>query len=120
MRISFDIGGVLSKYPDTFRDLIATLRRGGAEVFVITDIPDRETARSLVIDNGFAVPAEHVLCADYAAHGDRCKEELIRRLQIDMHFDDYAGYAAAASRACVSLLVWPDPDKPYNGGGFVP
>ena len=37
MKIAFDIGGVLSKYPDTFRPIITALEAGGIECHIITD-----------------------------------------------------------------------------------
>lgn len=44
LRISFDIGGVLTKRPDVFRPMIEALIKGGAEVFVIT--PSSASART--------------------------------------------------------------------------
>ena len=38
MKLAFDIGGVLGKYPSVFLPMVSALGHGGAEVFVITEI----------------------------------------------------------------------------------
>lgn len=118
IKIAFDIGGVLSKEPSIWRRMIDTLQRGGAEVYIITDMPDRQEVLDLVSSNGFDVPEERVLTADYNSHEDRCKQILIKEHSIEVFIDDYAGYVAAASEECVSLFVWPRPNKPYNSKDF--
>jgi hypothetical protein len=116
-RISWDIGGVLSKYPEVFRPLIKVLIAGGAEVFVITDMPDHEKAVKFVQGNGYDIKAENILCSDYATHGENCKARTIEEYGIQVHVDDFPGYVANAS--CVNLFVWPNPDKPYYADEFV-
>jgi hypothetical protein len=117
VRISFDIGGVLSKHPNVFRPMVEALVRGGAEVFVITDIPDHAKAVALVRGNGYDVAENRILNACYTDHAERCKEQLIREHKIDLHIDDFPAYCAHT--ACVSLLVWPNPDLPYYADDFV-
>lgn len=124
LKISFDIGGVISKYPAEFRMLMATLQQGGAEVFVITDMHPRETSLVMLRENGFDfVPEDHILNADYTTHGEDCKAALIKEHGIQIHIDDFAGYCAHTEG--ISLFVWPNPEKPYyhddwkaDGGSF--
>lgn len=121
LRISFDIGGVLSKHPAVYRKMMQALADGGAEVYVITDMSDHERAVKLLGTNDFDVLPERVLCADWDAHGDMCKAELIRQHGIQVHVDDFLGYSAGAAEVegCVSLLGWPDPYAPYYHEDFV-
>ncbi len=116
-RVSFDIGGVLSKYPHVFRPMVRALVAGGAEVYVITDMPDHGQSVKFVRENGYDVAPERVLNADYAEHGERCKEVVIESHKIDLHVDDFPGYCAHSK--CVSLFVWPNPELPYYHDDFV-
>lgn len=111
LRVSFDIGGVLSKYPE-FKEMALALQRGGAEVFVVTDMHPRETSLKMLRENGFDfIPEDHILNADYTAHGEDCKAALIKEHGIQIHIDDFAGYCAHTEG--ISLFVWPNPEKPY-------
>lgn len=113
LRIAFDIGGVLSKYPDILRRMILALLAGGAEVHVITDMHDQADVLRQLERNGYgAIPAEHVHCADYDAHGEGCKAVLLDSLGIEVFLDDFIGYVSAGG-CPVRLLVMPDASKPY-------
>jgi hypothetical protein len=116
LRISFDIGGVLSKYPKVFVPMVQALQAGGAEVFVITDMHQHEQSVKFVQENGYQIPDDHILNSDYAQYGERCKELTIKQHQIDLHIDDFPGYCAHI--ACVSLFVWPNPHEPYYHDDF--
>ena len=118
LRISFDIGGVLSKYPDTFRKLVnALLTSPAIEVFVITDIHNHDQSVRFVQENGFNIPEERILNSDYATYGEACKSEMIEKYEIDIHIDDFPGYCAHTK--CISLFVWPNPEKPYYDDNWV-
>ena len=127
MKFAFDIGGVISKYPDIFRPLIAQLTAAGNEVHVITDMP-RKTAIEMLAANAIVIPDSMVHGADFETHGEFCKAILLRDLGIDMLFDDFGGYTLWDSQlgpAPVRLLLAPDPFKPYyalewrcESGGF--
>lgn len=116
MRIAFDIGGVLSKYPHIFRPMVAHLVAGGAEVFVITDMHDHAQSVRFVHGNGYDIPDENILNSDYATYGELCKAKTIRDNRIDVHVDDFPGYCAHTE--CVSLFVWPQPKEPYYHDDF--
>jgi hypothetical protein len=112
MKLAFDIGGVLGKYPDVFIPMISALQNGGAEVFVITDILEKQTAQVLLNRYGYSIQNEMILCADFKKYGERCKALLIKEYGIDIIIDDHPGYCADSG--CVSLLVWPNPYAPYE------
>lgn len=127
--IAFDIGGVLSKYPDTCRRLIGDLMRGGHAVCVITDQHDHAEVMRTLVANGFSppIPPQSVFCADYQHHGDACKAVLMRRLGVTILVDDHPGYAVWPwpEPAPMRLLVQPDVRRPYwaadwqcEGGDF--
>lgn len=123
MKIAFDIGGVLSKYPDVFRPLLKRLLLPSAaislweseliEVYVISDIKPHAKAVAFCYDNGFDVPLKNIVCADYQAHGENCKAVLCAELEIDILVDDHMGYVCAPDSPPVRLLVMPDPSRPY-------
>lgn len=116
LKVSFDIGGVLSKYPNVFRPIIEALQLGGIEVFVITDMHDHAQSVKFVQGNGFNIPADHILNSDYATHGENCKAITIEKNHIDVHVDDFPGYCAHTK--CVSLFVWPNPEQAYYADDF--
>ncbi len=113
MRVAFDIGGVLSKYPGQFRLLSRILDEAGIEVHIITDMHPKETVLEHLALNGFEfIPADHVHSADYDAYGEGCKAVLLEQLRIDLFVDDFIGYVAAGG-APIRLLVMPDATRPY-------
>lgn len=119
MRIAFDIGGVLSKYPNVFRPLVELiLGRGGdqaygIEVFIISDMKPHAKAVAFCHDNGFFVPPERILCADYEHGSEYCKAKVCQDYRIDLLIDDHMGYLAVLDNPTVRLFVMPDPDRPY-------
>jgi len=127
MRVAFDVGGVLSKYPGEFRELIANLIRGGNEVFIISDIHPRERILDLLRMNHFVtdderwpigpalIPEENVYSADYHTHGEACKAVMLEQLGIDMFFDDFIGYVTPiiGEHRTIRFLIMPDHEKPY-------
>lgn len=113
LRVAFDIGGVISKYPGIMRQMIAALVIGGVEVHVITDMHDHASVMRQLAMNGLnAIAPERVHCADYNAHGEGCKAELLAALQIDVFLDDFIGYVSVGG-CPVRLLVMPDASRPY-------
>ena len=118
LRIAFDIGGVLSKRPDVFRPMVAALQAGGARVYVITDMHEHAQSVRFVRENGYDIPPNRILNADYDTYGEHCKAEVVKEHAIDVLVDDFPGYVAADSPA-VKLFVWPDPSQPYYADDFV-
>lgn len=111
MIFSFDIGGVISRQPAVFRELIRALQLAGHDVRIITDM-DLKTAVKMLSDNGFTfIPADHIHFADYGQHGDLCKAVLLKKLGVDVHFDDHMGYIM--EEPGVGMLVMPRPGQPY-------
>jgi hypothetical protein len=119
LRISFDIGGVLSKYPHIFRPLIYALAYSlNVELFVVTDMHDHEQSVKFVHDNGFeCIPGNRILNSDYETYGELCKAVVLKENKIDIHIDDFPGYL---TEGCpVRLLVWPNPEEPYYHDDWV-
>lgn len=112
VKISFDIGGVLSKYPAIFLPLIKCLIAGGADVHILTDMHDREKTLAILAKNGFdIIPPENIHNSDYSEHGELCKAIILEKYQIDIHIDDLPGYL---TEGCpVRLQLFPDPHLPY-------
>jgi hypothetical protein len=118
VRIAFDIGGVISKYPEILLPLIRCLVAGGAAVHVVTDMPDRGAVMRLLADNDVSIPPERVHLADYNTWGEGCKAEVMREISADILIDDHLGYLVADG-CPVRLFVVPDPDRPYHAPNWV-
>jgi hypothetical protein len=113
LRIAFDVGGVLSKYPETFGRMARALAAGGVEVWVVSDMP-RPTLLDMLARNGLGwIPTERCIAADYAAHGEECKAIACATAKIDVLVDDFIGYVAVPGAPPVRLLVMPDASRPY-------
>lgn len=112
VRISCDIGGVLSKYPEIFLPFVKALMAGGAEVFCVTDMHDRTKTLDMLARNGFdIIPEKNVINSDYNTYGELCKAVVLRENNIDIHIDDFPGYL---TEGCpVRLQTCPDPYKAY-------
>ncbi len=109
--MAFDIGGVISRYPEQMRALMLALVRGGAEVHVLTDMP-RETARACLNANGFGFVTDgHLHCADWSEHGDLCKTRVCEAQRFDVLVDDRPDYVAAGE--FIGLVTAPRPGRGY-------
>lgn len=114
VRVAFDIGGVLSKYPDVFRLVVSTLVVSSeVEVYILSDMKPHAKAVAFCHDNDFFVPPENIICCDYEQYGETCKAVECERLGIDILVDDFPGYVATVGNPLVRLLVMPDPSLPY-------
>lgn len=118
MRIAFDVGGVLSRYPEIFRPLLYILHHHigsrNVEVLIISDMHPKEKIMDMLARNDFGfIDADHVYSADYQKHGENCKAVLCQKLGIDILVDDFIGYVATVGSPPVRLLVMPDPSIPY-------
>ena len=117
MKVAFDIGGVLSKYPEVFRRLVQALIDAGVEIFVLTDMHDPDESYAMLERNGFGmILRDHLYNVDYTNHGEMCKSIAVKKLGIDLFIDDFPGYLSWDNQlgpAPVRLLVQPDPFRPY-------
>lgn len=115
MKIAFDVGGVLSKYPDVFRPLIEVLHfaGGGVEVYFISDMHPVVKIVDVLRLNTIPCLIHRVHSADYTTHGEECKAVLCEQLGIDILIDDFPGYLATVGKPLVRLLVMPDPTRDY-------
>lgn len=118
LKIAFDIGGVLSKYPDTFRKLVIKLQAETApgipssvEVYVISDMHDVDMMHNMLRLNDIHIDKSKIFSADYTNQGEYCKTKLCNDLGIDIFIDDFLGYLAEGD--FVRLLVMPNVNKPY-------
>lgn len=115
LKIAFDIGGVLSKFPDQFRPLVRALLNSAdlVEVWVLSDMKPHEKAVAFCHDNGFDVWPERVVVADHDTYGEACKAVACEQHGIEVLIDDHMGYVCQDGRPPVRLLVMPDPYRPY-------
>lgn len=112
LRIAFDVGGVLTKYPDVFKALLKWLHDyTGVEVFIVSDMHPVQKIIDMLELNGLSFFKHKVHSADFKTHGELCKTVLCEQLGIDILIDDFTGYVAAGK--FVRLLVMPDPVEPY-------
>lgn len=138
MKIGFDIGGVLSKYPSEIIRLINILGYGKHlgfdscdfdDIFFITDQHPKSEVVETIWENGlYGFPESNIYCADYYKYGNMAKAILIRDLGIHIFIDDFDGYLQwdnSLGPQPLLLKVMPDAFKPYwadswkcNGGDF--
>jgi hypothetical protein len=113
LRVGFDLGGVVTKYPEQFRPLLEILfHNPKVEVFIVTDMRE-DKARDMLHLNRMDWLVGRVVSADYDRHGENCKAVLCQSLKIDILIDDHMGYLAIVGRPPVRLFVMPDPSLPY-------
>lgn len=113
MKIAFDVGGVLSKYPAVFRKFFNALRDApGVEVYVISDMHPPGKILDMLLRNDFCLDG-HIHSADYKTHGENCKAVLCAELGIDILVDDFIGYVAIPGSPPVRLLLMPDASLDY-------
>lgn len=94
MKIAFDIGGVISKYPGQMKTMMKALIAGGVEVFILTDMP-QTTAIPMCRLNGIDFIADdHILSADWGLHQDSAKTVVMKERSIDILIDDRPDYVA--------------------------
>lgn len=119
MKIAFDIGGVISKYPEIFIPLMYKLHTSKIEVHIITDMHDRAQTLKMLAMNGIDfIPENRIHNSDYTTHGELCKSVILKELEIDIIIDDHIGYVA--SEGCpVRLLVMPDPIRDYYSEDWI-
>ncbi len=119
LKVAFDIGGVLSK-DSRWRCLALAIQcsyYGDNEVYVITDIHDKDEVLRMLENNMLDfIPPERVFCSDYAQYGEACKAVLLKELGIDIFFDDFVGYLQWDSQlgpAPLRCLIMPDMFRSY-------
>ena len=115
MRIAFDVGGVLSKYPHTLKPLLALIHQHGftsnVEAWIISDMHPEQKIIDMLQLNEVHFLMHRVRSADYATHGENCKAVLCKELGIDILIDDFPGYVASGEH--MRLMVMPAPTEPY-------
>ncbi len=116
IKIAFDVGGVLSKYPGLFKKILWMLigdrdQWRPIELYCISDMHPVQKIRDALELNGFLEFFDHVLSADHETYGERCKQVLCEEHGIDVLIDDFQGYLAGGKH--VRMMVMPDPDEPY-------
>lgn len=127
VKIAFDIGGVLSKYPDEFRLIMDALRHNDNcephDIYIITDQHPKEQVIKILTDNKFIgyyddlIKPENVYCSNYSKYGEMCKAVLLHDLKIDIFVDDFPGYLNWDYRwgkPPLRLFVWPDASREYH------
>jgi hypothetical protein len=111
IKIAFDVGGVLSKYPDILIPLLHELYTNeNIEIHIISDMHPVEKIRDMLALNNVSYHFVH--SADYGKHGEFCKSEICKEHNIDIIIDDFIGYLAP-NYAPIRLLVMPDATLDY-------
>ncbi len=129
MKIGFDIGGVLSKYPDEFRRLMISLSYENHDLYIITDMHPAESVLDVLVKNDFnLISPNDIYSANYEKYGNMAKAILIKELGLDIFIDDFEGYLqwdSSLGSQPILLKVQPDAFKPYwadtwkcDGGEF--
>lgn len=114
LRVAFDVGGVLSKYPKIFNHLLRILYSGtDCQIYILSDMHPKEKILDMLNRNGLAfIDPNNVISCDYNQYGEACKANVCKDLGIDILVDDFIGYVADVA-APVRLLLMPDTNKSY-------
>lgn len=127
MKIGFDIGGVLSKYPDEFNKLLESLMDSdyySHEIYIISDMHPVDKIVENLSNNSKKYPCfgwlannpTQIYSANYEKHGNIAKAILIKDLGIQIFFDDFDGYLqwdSSLGPQPILLKVQPDMFRPY-------
>jgi acid phosphatase class B len=120
VKIGFDIGGVISKYPEQFKRFFWDYfinKDYPDRVYIITDQHPKEQVIKTLADNGFEfIFHDDIYCADYEKYGNMAKAVLIKELGLDIFIDDFDGYLqwdSSLGPQPILLKVMPDVYKPY-------
>lgn len=112
LKIAFDIGGVISKYPEIFKKFIEAINQDKIELFILTDMHPKEKVKETLWMNGFGFADENILIADYTKYGEAAKAVLCKEYKIDIFIDDFIGYVNDTG-APIRLLLMPNSKLPY-------
>ena len=112
MKIAFDIGGVISRYPKQMLEMMTALIKGGTEVHIITDM-NQQDALTTCKENKILdiINRKNIHSADWSANGDKCKTEICENIGIDILIDDRPDYCAQGN--FIGLVLSPRPDTQY-------
>lgn len=118
LRIAFDIGGAISRYPDVFRRLIGILQfseglNRGVETHIISDMHPLEKIKQTLEMNGLHFADDRIHSADYTRFGDECKAVVCEEQSIDVLIDDHMAYVSVSGSPLVRLFVMPDAGLDY-------
>lgn len=113
MRIAFDIGGVISRYPKQMKEMIKSFIQSGHDVYIITDMNPTD-ALSACENNDIlltGIKQENIISANWSEHGDLCKSVVMKNLSIDVMFDDRPDYIYEG--VPIGFFLMPRPSMPY-------
>ena len=111
-KIGFDIGGILSKFPEAIAFYRACLASPLMEVHIVTDMP-KDKALAMLALNSIEHDVAHVHSGDYAEHGEESKAEIAKTIGLDALVDDFISYVATPGAPALRLLAMPDPTRDY-------
>ncbi len=79
LKVAFDIGGVISRYPEHMKLMMYALARGGVKVYIVTDMQLHQ-AKACLKENGFDFVDENlILSAVWQDHGDYKLKDFVAR-----------------------------------------
>lgn len=111
MKVAVDVGGVISKYPTEFKEILYVLKHTPIDVYIMSDMHPKEKISSMLRMNDIYVEDDHIISADYATHGENCKAIACDEYNINILIDDFIGYVASGKH--IRMLVMPNPDLDY-------
>lgn len=115
LKIGFDIGGVISKYPTVFRKLIR-FAPDFWKIYIVTDQHPKDEVNKILFENNINIAYSEIYCADYEKYGNMAKAVLIKELAIDIFIDDFDAYLqwdSSLGPQPILLKVMADAYKPY-------
>lgn len=117
MKVAFDIGGVISRYPNEMKAMMKALWHNEVEVYILTDMNQQDAQAAREENDLFFIAPERVLSADWSKYGDRCKTVVCEEHGIDILIDDRPDYVAEGN--FIGLVISPRPRVPYYHSSWV-
>src|SRR4051812_9478510 len=107
MKVAFDIGGVISRYPRQMKALMRALIAGGIDVRILTDMNPTDAERARVENGLDFIGPDKVHSCDWSRYGDRCKTIVMEEQGISILIDDRPDYCAEGD--FIGLVLSPRP-----------
>ena len=120
LKIGFDIGGVLSKYPHEMRVLLNALSESKEiELHCISDMHFSQI-KDVLQKNDFLkyFRVRNIHSANYETFGDDCKAHILTEYEIDVMIDDRLEYLL--SGCTIGLQTAPRNGLPYHHSDWIP
>jgi len=117
MNIGFDVHGVIDRFPEFFSCFSRMWRIGKIYVFSGKNHDKEEIAKKCTT---FGICYDEIILTGSFLTGDQeDRAQMIKKLNIEVMFDDLSEYSKHFPESCLSLLVRNDKNFDYNNKQYL-